>query len=144
MPYNTTVLYIYIYRERERESDRDRERYRYIGNIRKDRTIVMYTSLFPSHFIDCLVDFKCMTTFLSAGVVEYTDCTSAEGCLVSWGCRIHWLHLCREVRPPPPNECPGYMTLNNLMVRFQQCWSFGESGVPLHCHRSQVHSGPEW
>ena len=36
------------------------------------------------------------------------------------------------------------MTLNNLMVRFQQCWSFGECGVPLHCHRSQVHSGPEW
>ena len=58
-------------------------------------------------------------------------------------CRIHWQHLCRGVRPPP-NECPGNMTLNNLMVRFQQCWSFGECGVPLHCHRSQVHSGPEW
>ena len=28
------------------------------------------------------------------------------------GCRIHWLHLCREVRPPPPqkNECPIYDT----------------------------------
>ena len=36
------------------------------------------------------------------------------------------------------------MTLNNLIVRFEQCWSFGEYGVPLHCHRSQVHSGPEW
>ena len=36
------------------------------------------------------------------------------------------------------------ITLNNLMVRFQQCWSFGDCGVPLHCHRSQVHSGPEW
>ena len=22
-------------------------------------------------------------------------------CPVSWGCRIHWLHLCRGVRPPP-------------------------------------------
>ena len=32
-------------------------------------------------------------------------------CPVSWGCRIHWLHLCRGVRPPtPPNECPGYDT----------------------------------
>ena len=30
-------------------------------------------------------------------------------CPVSWGCRIHWLHLCRGVRPPP-NECPGYDT----------------------------------
>ena len=30
-------------------------------------------------------------------------------CQVSWGCRIHWLHLCRGVRPTP-NECPGYDT----------------------------------
>ena len=36
------------------------------------------------------------------------------------------------------------MTLNNLMVRIQQCWSFGECGVPLHCHCSRDHSGPEW
>ena len=62
----------------------------------------------------------------STGAVEYTDCTSAEG-----------------VRPPPPTSVLD-MTLNNLMVRFQQCWSFGECGVLLHCHRSQVHSGPEW
>ena len=26
-----------------------------------------------------------------------------------WGCRIHWLLICRGVRPPP-NECPGYDT----------------------------------
>ena len=61
---------------------------------------------------------------------------------VSWGCRIHWLHLCRGVRPPLTSILDR--TLNNLMVRFQQCWSFGEWGVPLHCHRSQIHSGPEW
>ena len=30
-------------------------------------------------------------------------------CPVGWGCRIHWLHLCRGVRPGP-NECPGYDT----------------------------------
>ena len=63
-------------------------------------------------------------------------------CPVGWGCRIHWLHLGRGVRPPQTNVLD--MTLNNLMVRFQQCWSFGECGVPLHCHRSQVYSGPEW
>ena len=28
-------------------------------------------------------------------------------CPVGWGHRIQWLHLCREVRPPP-TECPGY------------------------------------
>ena len=53
----------------------------------------------------------------SAGTVEYTDCFSTSGL---------------------------DMTLNNLMVRFQQCWSFGEYGVLLYCHRSKVHSGPEW
>ena len=37
----------------------------------------------------------------SAGVVEYTDCTSAEGY-------------------DPPNECP-VMTLNDLMVKLQWC-----------------------
>ena len=39
--------------------------------------------------------------------------------------------------------CPG-MTLNNLMVRFEWCWVFGKCGVPLHCHCSQIHPGPEW
>ena len=63
-------------------------------------------------------------------------------CPVSWGCRIHWLHLFWEVRSPLTSVLD--MTLNNLMVRFQQCWSFGECGVSLHCHRSQVHSGPAW
>ena len=28
---------------------------------------------------------------------------------VGWGCRIHWLHFCRGVRPPS-HECPGYDT----------------------------------
>ena len=55
-------------------------------------------------------------------------------CRVSWGCRILWLHLCRGVRPPLTSVLD--MTLNNLMVRFQQCWSFGECRVPLHCHCS--------
>ena len=31
-------------------------------------------------------------------------------CPVGWGCRIHRLHLCRGVRSPTPNECPGYDT----------------------------------
>ena len=36
------------------------------------------------------------------------------------------------------------MILNNLMVRFQWCWSFGECKAPLHCYCFQVHSGPAW
>ena len=67
--------------------------------------------------------------------------TIMKTCPVSWGCRIHWLLQCRGVRPP---MSALDMTLNNLMVRFQQCWSFEECGVLLHCHRSHVHSRPEW
>ena len=36
------------------------------------------------------------------------------------------------------------MTLNNLMVRFQWCWSVGECRASLHWHLSRVHSDPEW
>ena len=63
-------------------------------------------------------------------------------CPVSWGCRIHLPHLCRGVRPSLTSVLD--MTRNNLMVRFQQCRSFGEWVVPFYCPRSKVHSGPEW
>ena len=33
-----------------------------------------------------------------------------SSCPVGSGCRIHWLLLCRGVRPPPTNECPDYDT----------------------------------
>ena len=57
------------------------------------------------------------------------------------GCRIHRQLLCRLVRPP---TCVLVVTLNNLMVRFQQCSSFGGCEVSLHCHRSKIHSGLAW
>ena len=38
-------------------------------------------------------------------VNSYISLTSS--CPVGWGCRIHQLHLCRGVGPPP-NECPTY------------------------------------
>ena len=91
-------------------------------------------------------------TISSSGGVDRADkgCSSfyvfiiwfRQNFFSSWGCRIHRLLLCRGVRHPPTSVLD--MTLNNLMVRFQQCWSFGECGVPLHCHRSHVHSGPKW
>ena len=27
---------------------------------------------------------------------------------VSWDGRVHRLHLCRRIKPPPYDECPGY------------------------------------
>ncbi len=64
-------------------------------------------------------------------------------CLVGWGCKIHRLLHWRRVRPHPTTSVLD-MTLNNMMVRFQQCWSFGECGVFFYCHRSLLNSGPEW
>ena len=93
----------------------------------------MKKALKSSTLNPCLSSLKCANKWIC--------CLNTHG-PVSWGYRIHWLHLCRGVRPPPTSVLD--MTLNNLMVRFQQCWSFGKCGVPLHCHCSQVHSGPEW
>ena len=63
-------------------------------------------------------------------------------CPVGWGCGIYRLLLCRGIRPPPTSVLD--MSLNKLMVRFHWYWRFGKYGVPLHCHRFQVHSDPEW
>ena len=52
----------------------------------------------------------------SAGAVEYTNCI---------------------IKAPPTSILN--MALNNLMVK-PQTWRFGEYGVPLYCHRSQVNS----
>ncbi len=60
-------------------------------------------------------------------------------CPVNWGCRIHRLHLCRGVKPYPPMRVLD-MTLNNLMVGFQECLISEDCRVPLHCHRFLVHS----
>ena len=61
---------------------------------------------------------------------------------ISCDYRINRQHLCRGVSFPSPTIVLG-MTLNNLMVMFQWCWSFGECGVPFHCYHSQVNFGPE-
>ena len=62
-------------------------------------------------------------------------------CPVSWGCRIHWLLLCRGVGLLPQTSVLD-MTLNNLMVRFQWYWGFGECGALciLHFEAPQVPS----
>ena len=48
--------------------------------------------------------------------------------------------LCRGEKHP---QQVYWRILNNLMVRFQWCWSFGECKVTLHCNYSLVHSGQE-
>ena len=43
----------------------------------------------------------------------------------------------------PPNKGPGYDPKQSDGVASVML-SFGKCGVPLYCHRSQVHLGPEW
>ena len=50
-----------------------------------------------------------------------------SGCTVSWDCRMHWLHLCRGVRPFP-NKCPVYNTKLSddevsIMLKLWGMWS---------------------
>ena len=68
--------------------------------------------------------------------------STSKNCPVCWGCRIHQLHLSRGVRPLQMSVL--HLTVNNLTVTIQRCWSFGEYREPLHCHCSHVHSGPAW
>ena len=49
-------------------------------------------------------------------------------CPVSWSSRIHQLHLCRGVRPPARNECPGYETKKSnrevpVILELWRMWS---------------------
>ena len=80
----------------------------------------------PRKLISCL-DHETLSLSLTHSLsiscpVEYADCTSAEG----------------KTRP----TSVLYMTLNNEMVWFLWCWGFDKHGAPIHCHCSQVHSGP--
>ena len=60
---------------------------------------------YPTLIIICLYTVIWIQIFLSN-----TDNLNADVCCpVDWGCRIHRLHICRGVRPPP-NEWPGYDT----------------------------------
>ena len=38
------------------------------------------------------------------------NCCSKNISPFGWGYRIHWLHICKVVRPSLPNECFGYDT----------------------------------
>ena len=61
---------------------------------------------------------------------------------LSVGIRISWLFLLQSKTHPPPKECPGYETMQHLIVRIQFWWK-GESVVPLHYHYSHDHSASE-
>ena len=58
-------------------------------------------NLVPFYKVKLLLKENLIKMAHSSGAIEYTDCISAEG-----------------IRPPPPMSVL-YMTLNNLIVRFQ-------------------------
>ena len=83
--------------------------------------VIQYDSIQHHSFIYTVKWFQVAQ---SAGAVEYTDCFSAD---------------------PPPQRVSWYMTLNDLMVRFQQCWSFAEYPFIAIAPRSTLaRSGSTW
>ena len=73
------------------------------------------------HIADCSTRLNCYTHNVSAALISnllqglFNTMIHPKQdqigyyCPVGWGCRIHQLHLCRGVIPPP-HECPGYDT----------------------------------
>ena len=92
-----------------------------------NHVIFSRATILPFHPVFLLLLFHSLGVFARfASVVEYTDCNSAEG-----------------KTPPQPTRILD-MTLNNILAKYQWCWSFREYRALLHCHCSQVHSGPEF
>ena len=79
--------------------------------------------------ISCQWNFEHKRYFYIFDKISNSSLTQINHCPVGWGCRIHRLHLCRGVRPPLTSVLD--MTLNNLMVRFQQCWALGNAEYPF-------------
>ena len=44
-------------------------------------------------------------------------------------------------RSKTPSRLFWVMTLKNLMLSLQECWTFGGCSESVNCHCSQVHSG---
>ena len=64
--------------------------------------------------VDIFSQLRLVLMLVWHGAVLFPQLSS---CPVGWDCRIHWLHLCRGVRPHPTSVLD--MTLNSLMMRSQ-------------------------
>ena len=49
-------------------------------------------------------------TNVNVSLILKNNLSNKVFCPVGWSYKIHRLLLCRGVRNPPPNECPGYDT----------------------------------
>ena len=65
---------------------------------------------------------------LLPGLLWHRVLVSVRVSPVDWGCRIHWLPLCRGIRLPPLHKCPGYDTKQSdseasVMLEVWRMWS---------------------
>ena len=87
-------------------------------------SIRLFRVIYPGHSLG--------KSYLCRGAVSvFYNLIRLGYCPCSWGCRMHWLHLCNGVRPSQMNILN--ITLNHLIVRLQSR-SFGECEIPIHCH----------
>ena len=59
--------------------------------------------IFPDHWLSSIFTLNYIEV-----IDDHIAGKSTNFLLTSWGCRIHWLLLCRGIRTTPSNECPGY------------------------------------
>ena len=96
--------------------------------------------------LNCLKE-KCFwqIMYLNLNLRTYAKLNSLKWkCLWHWKCTYTKLNFALSAGAVEYTYSFSVMTLKNMVVRFQWCWSFEECGVPFHCHRTQVNSGPEW
>ena len=138
-----------------------------LPKIKKRKCQVDFVTIRPNMVI--LLEQLTSTQLIITNVVIMTPYKAT----LSVGFRIHWWHLLKRsktlpLRTPPPKKVIWEwhwilwwvssptdlgnvkypfmaITPRSTMIRSGTTYSsLGECRVPLHCHRSQVHSGPEW
>ena len=75
--------------------------------LQKAVEMTLFTDCCPRNFF--LTWFSVFSLYELSFWLRLNVANPYLACPVGWDCRIHRLHLCRGVRPPP-NECPEYDT----------------------------------
>ena len=67
-------------------------------------------------------------------------CMQIYACPVGWGCRIHWLHLCRGVRPPARRH-----RVSQIWHKAIWWWGFSPGAlIDVECPFLPLLPGPLW
>ena len=122
-------------RKTERKKEKKKEKQDGIRETKKKEFTIMCNNLKLKHL-----------TFIGYLMSKPSLLKNSSGSIQSqpsgWGCRIHWLHLIREITPPH-NKCPSYdIKHSDGEAPVLEIWEIQSTfSLPL----LQVHSeAPKW